>query len=234
MTIVGPLLLLPGLICDEVLWAHQIQHLSDVAAVSVGDLTQGESIAAMADDVLAVAPERFALAGFSTGGYVSLEIMRRVPERVTRLALLNTSARPDDADKARKRQELIAQSSKGKFRGMSGKLMEELVYLPRAMEPSLLETVSAMTQRMGQAVFVRQQVAVLGRLDSRDTLAAIDVPTMVICGREDALTPLPLHEEMVAGIKGARLAVVEECGHLSPLERPHAVTALLRTWLLHD
>lgn len=234
MSISGSLLLLPGLICDEVLWAHQIRYLSGVAAVSVGDISRGESIAAMAEQVLAAAPDRFALAGFSTGGYVSLEIMRRAPERVTRLALLDTSARPDDADKARQRRGLINQSGKGKFRGMSAKLMEELVFKPRATEPALIETVTAMTQRMGQEVFVRQQIAVLGRPDSRDTLPSIDVPTTVICGRDDVLTPLALHEEMVAGIKGARLAVVEECGHLSPLERPHAVTALLRGWLLYD
>ena len=148
----GSLLLLPGLICDEALWGHQLQYLADVATVSVGDLSQGESIAAMADDVLAAAPDRFALAGFSTGGYVGFEIMRRAPERVTRLALLDTSARPDDADKARKRRGLIAQSGKGKFRGMSTKLMEELVFPSRATEPALLETVRAMTQRMGQEV----------------------------------------------------------------------------------
>lgn len=232
--IAGPLLLLPGLICDEALWAHQTRHLADIAAVSVGDLTRAESISGMAADVLAAAPDRFALAGFSTGGYVSLEIMRQAPERVTRLALLNTSAQSDDPDRARKRRGLIALSSKGKFRGVSAKLMEELVFSLRAAEPDLVETVSAMTERMGAEVFVRQQTAVLDRVDSRDTLAGIDVPTLVICGREDALTPLPLHEELAAGVDGARLAVIEECGHLSPLERPHAVTALLRTWLLHD
>ncbi len=233
MKSVEPLLLLPGLICDEALWAHQTNHLADIAKVGVGDLTEASSIQGMAAQVLAAAPEQFALAGFSTGGYVSLEIMRQAPERVTRLALLNTSAQPDDADKARKRRGLIALSSKGKFRGVSAKLMAELVFLPRASEPDLVEIVRAMTERMGAEVFVRQQTAVLNRIDSRDILTQIDVPTLVICGREDLLTPLHCHEELAAGVEGARLAVIEQCGHLSPLERPHAVTALLRTWLLH-
>ncbi len=233
-SVAGPLLLLPGLLCDEALWAHQSRYLADIADITIGDLTLADSIPSMAAAILAVAPDRFALAGFSTGGYVGLEVMRRSPERVTRLALLDTSARPDNPEKARRRRGLISLSGKGRFRGVSAKLMAELVYPDRADDPALLESVSVMTERMGPEVFVRQQTAVLGRIDSRATLPTITVPTTVICGRQDALTPLSHHEEMAAAISGARLAVIEECGHLAPLERPHAVTALMRTWLLHD
>jgi pimeloyl-ACP methyl ester carboxylesterase len=110
--------------------------------------------------------------------------------------------------------------------------MPTFVHPDRAAEPALVKSISTMAAAVGREAFIRQQHAVMGRVDSRPDLPGIDVPTMVLCGREDAATPLFLSEEIAKGIPEARLCVVEECGHMSPMERPHVVTALMRDWLL--
>lgn len=226
-----PLLLLPGILCDATLWTHQTRFLSDIAEITVVETTEDDTIEAMVDRALAEAPDTFALAGLSMGGYVAFEFWRRAPERIARLALLDTSARPDGNARTR-RLELIAQAEQGHFKGVTPRLMPAFVHPDRAEEPALVQAIGSMAESVGRDAFVRQQHAVMARADSRPTLQTISVPTMVICGRQDAATPLSLSEEIAAGIPDARLCVIEECGHMSPMERPHAVTALLRDWLL--
>lgn len=229
-----PLVLVPGLLLTEGMWAHQTRHLADVAEITIADTLRDESIEEMADRLLAEAPARFALAGLSMGGYVAMAVMRKAPERVTKLALMDTQARPDTAEATRRRRGLIALSDQGKFKGVTPRLLPMLVHEERLEDRSLVDPIMAMAEAVGQAGFVRQQTAIMGRPDARPGLARVACPTLVLCGRQDALTPLALHEEMADLIPGARLAIIEECGHLPPLERPHAATALLRDWLLHD
>lgn len=229
-----PLLLVPGLLCDDALWSHQAEYLADIAEIAVADTLRDDSIGAMASRALAAAPESFALAGLSMGGYVAFEIVRRAPQRVARLALLDTSARADTAEQSARRRGLIELAEKGHFKGVTPRLLPLLIHRDRQSDQALAGAVAAMAERVGQAAFLRQQRAIMGRPDSRADLPGINAPTMVLCGRQDALTPLALHEEMAAAIPGARLCVVEECGHLSPMERPHAVTALMRDWLLRE
>jgi pimeloyl-ACP methyl ester carboxylesterase len=193
------LILVPGLLCDTELWAHQTRFLADIANCRVATVSEADTVEAMATIILADAPDRFALAGLSMGGYVCHAIMRRAPERVIKLALLDTSARADTPEQSERRRQLISMSDFGKFRGVTNRL------LPLLIDP-----------------------------DSRGQLADYDLPTLVACGRQDALTPLDLHEEMAAAIPAARLTVIEECGHLSAMEQPQAVTALLRQWLLYN
>ena len=225
--------MLPGLLCDGVLFDHQTTYLDEVASTWVADLTRHDSVSAMADFVLGTAPQRFALAGLSMGGYVAFEIMRRMPERVTRLALLDTSARPDTPEQHRRRRGLLALSESGRFQGVTPRLLPQLVHPDRQAERDLTDPIMHMAERIGQGAFRSQQTAIMNRPDSRPGLPDIDVPTMVICGRQDSLTPLDRSQEIAALIPDARLAIVEECGHLSAMERPHAVTALLRDWLLY-
>ncbi len=189
-----PLLLLPGLLCDAALWLPQIEAMADIAAPIVADLTLDDSIAAMAKRALGSAPERFAMAGLSMGGYVAQEIMRQVPSRVSRLALLDTSARSDTPELHERRLALIK-------------------------------------RRDG---FLRQQTAIMNRPDSRADLARIHVHTLVLCGADDALTPVEVHREMATGIADSRLVVVPDCGHLSTLEAPDRVNAELRRWLTEE
>lgn len=222
------LLLLPGLICDERLWRDVIAGL-DARSV-VADLTQDDSIGAMAQRALAAAPARFALAGLSMGGYVAFEIMRQAPERVTHLALLDTSARADDDARKETRRKGIEMVGQGKFIGVSRGLLGSLV-APQHMGTPVAGDVQAMSERVGQAAYMRQQVAIMNRVDSRPTLGDIQVPTLVGVGESDKLTPLELAEEMAAGIAGAELVRFPDSAHLPTMENPSAVVEAMKAWL---
>lgn len=226
------LVLLPGLLCDAALWAEQVNALRGLAdPIMIGDLTRHDSMAGMAEAILAEAPPRFALAGLSMGGYCAQEIMRRAPERVTRLALLDTSARADSDEQRARRRGLIELAQKGEFKGVTPRLLPLLIHPDRLQDEALTRTVTGMAERIGKAAFLRQQKAIMGRPDGRPDLARIACPTLVLVGRQDALTPVALHEEMAAGIRGARLVVIEDSGHLTTLERPDPVNAALEEWL---
>ena len=227
-----PLVLVPGLLCDAALWEYPSRWLGDVAEISIADTLQDDSLASMARRILAAAPDRFALAGLSMGGYVCMEIMRQASDRVTRLALLDTGSRADTEEQTKRRRGLIQLAEIGKFKGVTPRLLPLLVHPDRQTDEPLTSAIIEMSARVGQEAFFRQQRAIMGRPDSRGDFATYDLPVLILCGREDVLTPIGLHEEMAALIGGARLCLVEECGHLSPLERPHAVTALMRDWLL--
>ena len=227
------LLLVPGLLCDAALWQHQRMHLTDWAEITIADTTGHETMADIAKALLVNAPEHFALAGLSMGGYVALEIMSQAQERVTKLALLDTSARADTKEKTEGRNVLIQLSREGKFKEVIRRLLPLLVHPDRMADYQLTNAISSMSERVGPEAFLRQQTAIMTRPDSRDDLQRIKCPALVLCGRQDALTPLQLHEEMAAMIPNARLAIIEDCGHMSTMERPQAVTALLRDWLLY-
>jgi len=224
----------PGLLCDAALWAHQIEHLEDLAVCHVGDTRQDDTIAGMAETILAAAPETFALAGLSMGGYIAMEIMRQAPERVSKLALLDTAAMADSDERRQLRMELIELAEIGEFKGVAPRLLPQFIHPDRLIDGTLTDAIMAMTQRVGRDAFIRQQHAIMGRIDSRPSLSEIRVPTLVLCGRQDALTPVERHEEIAALVPNARLSIVEDSGHMSTMERPQAVTVMLRDWLLHD
>ena len=225
------LILIPGLLCDDALWRHQAEYLKDTLTVVVADVTKDESIPAMAERLLAGAPRTFALAGLSLGGYVAQEVMRQAPERVERLALIATNARADSEEQARNRAALIKLADIGKFKGVTPRLLPNLVHPARLNDPTVADVVMEMAERVGQEAFVRQQRAIMARKDGRADLEAVAIPTLVLAGREDLLCPPKVQEEMAARIPNARLVFVEDCGHLPPLERPHATTSVLRYWL---
>ena len=228
------LILVPGLLCDSRLWDHQTRYLADCADIRVADTLRDDSIADMASRLLDTAPDRFALAGLSMGGYVALEVMRQAPDRVSRLAILDSSARADTEEQTSRRRGLLELAKLGRFKGVTPRLMPLLLHTDRMQDAALTQTVMDMATAVGQEAFVRQQTAILNRRDSRDTLGSITVPALVAVGRQDTVTPLEVAAELAEGIPRARLAVIEDCGHLSTLERPQAVTALLRDWLLYD
>jgi pimeloyl-ACP methyl ester carboxylesterase len=228
-----PLVLVPGLLCDGRLWSHQVAYLSDVADPVVTEVPTSGSVGGMARDVLRRAPETFALAGLSMGGYVALEIMRQAPERVTALALLDTSARADTWEQTQSRLELLRLAEAGRFAEVPRLLLPRILHPARLADEDLISTVVGMASAVGPEAFERQERAIMARPDSRGDLASIGCPTLVLCGREDELTPPHLHEEMAEHIPGAQLHVVDECGHLSTLERPAQVNEALRDWLEH-
>lgn len=230
MTARAPLLLLPGLLCTARLWQAQIDALGDIAQPQVADLTQDDDVGAMAERALANAPDRFALAALSMGGYVAFEILRRAPERVTRLALMATSARPDSPERAQQRGRGIAAIGRGRFVGVTAQLLPNLVHADHIDGP-IGEIVQSMAREVGADGYLRQQAAILGRPDSAPLLAGIDVPTLIVVGEDDRLTPPAEAEAMHAGIADSVLHRLDTCGHLPPLEQPARASALMREWL---
>ena len=225
------LLLLPGLLNDARLWRHQIDGLADIAYVTVAELTDADSMATLAANVLKQAPnERFALAGLSMGGYVALEVMRQAPERVMALALLDTTARPDTPQSTEARHKLM-ELAETKFTAVLDTLIPKQLHPQHLKDATMVETIKAMAKTVGKEAFFRQQRAIIGRIDSRPHLSKIKCPTLILCGREDAITPVEVHEEMKAAIPSSQFTIIEECGHLSALEQPKRVTETLRTWL---
>jgi pimeloyl-ACP methyl ester carboxylesterase len=231
MTDKPTLILLPGQLCDEALWDSQVRALSDTARVMVGDLTLDDSVGAMAERVLASAPAGFAVCGLSLGGYVAFEIVRRAPGRVTHLCLMNSSARADEAHQAELRQRRVTAARIGTFKGVTPHFLPSIISPANAANPAIADVVLAMTERVGRVAFERQQMAAITRPDCRDFLPAIAVPTLVIGGLQDRVTPPALQQEIAAGIPGARLMILENCGHLAPLEQAETVTQAMRDWL---
>lgn len=225
------LVLLPGLLNTRRVFEHQIAALSDVVECIVPEPWHHDSVAAMAEAALALAPGRFALAGFSMGGYVAFEIMRRAAARVERLALIDTQAKPDSPESTARRRGLLEQTKIGRFHGVQRSLLPQLVHRRNVNDAAITQPILDMAQEIGADGFVREQTAIMARPDSRPLLVDIDVPTVVIVGRQDQVTPLPRSEEMAADIATSRLVVLEECGHMSPLEKPAEVATALRRWL---
>jgi pimeloyl-ACP methyl ester carboxylesterase len=225
-----PIVLIPGLLCTETLYAPQIVALAD-RPVLVANHRAHDTIAAIAADILSQVPGRFALAGLSMGGYVAMEIMRQAAERVTRLALLDTSPRPDAPEQGERRRVLIELAETGKFAKVPHLLYPGLVDASRIEDEGLKGVVVDMARETGAEAFVRQQKAIMSRIDSRPSLGAITVPTLVLVGEGDTLTPPAIARDMHEAIPGSSLAVLPGCGHLSTLEEPGAVTAELQSWL---
>lgn len=225
------LLLLPGLLCDDRLWRPQVEALSDRMDITIADMTCDDTMGGMAKRALDAAPERFALAGLSMGGYVALEIMRHAPERVTRLALLDTGARADTPEQTVRRKDLIALADRGEFKAVSPRLLPLFVHESRLTDDALIADVTAMADSVGKDAFLRQQKAIMNRPDSRPGLPGISCPTLVLCGREDVLTPPGLSEEIAGLVPRADLVLIDDCGHLSTMERPAPVNAALSSWL---
>nr|MCV4207260.1 alpha/beta fold hydrolase [Roseomonas sp. SXEYE001] len=225
-----PLLLLPGLLCDGRLWRDQMDGLADLVDPVVADLTLDTSIQAMAARAIATVEGPFAVAGLSMGGYVAFEVMRQAPGRVARLALFDTSARQDAPEQAKQRRGLMSLTRSGRFKGVTPRLLPRLLH-ERNLYGPLAGEVMEMAERVGRDAFLRQQEAILKRSDSRGDLGSIAVPTLVVAGEADVLTPPELAREIAEGIPGAALHLLPGCAHLPSMEEPEAVTALMRAWL---
>ena len=226
-----PIVLVPGLNCTARLYAEQIAALWSFGPVTIADHRRDDSVAAIATHILATAPPRFALAGLSMGGYIALAIMREEPERVARLALLDSSARPDTPEQSERRRGMIALAEGGRFAEVPNLLFPVFVHRNRQQDEALRAIVGTMAEETGPQAFVRQQRAIMTRPDCRPQLASIDCPTLVLVGDGDELTPPALSHEIAAGIAGSRLVTVPDCGHLSTLERPEQVNQALVEWL---
>lgn len=226
------LVLVPGLLLTADFWREQVARLSPIVhcVVPTGQYHQ-TSMEDMARAVLAEVSDRFALCGLSMGGYICHEIMRQAPNRVERLALLDTSARPDSPEQRQRRMDFLKLTQLGKFRGITPQLLPLMVHPKNVANRAILTRLEAMADEIGPEGFVKQQTAIMGRIDSRPFLKDYPKKTLVLCGETDALTPVEVHREMAAMIPEARLEIVRDAGHLPPIERAGKVSKLLRDWL---
>src|SRR6185437_307535 len=225
-----PLVLVPGLTCSARLWAPQIAALWPFGPVMVADHRRDASMDAIAKRILSSAPPRFALAGLSMGGYIAFAMMRLAPERIAKLALLDTSARPDTPEQTAGRKTQIAMAQSGRYGEIPALAMPRYLHHARQNDKALTSLVVSMFEETGAEAFVRQLRAIMSRPDSRPLLGSIRCPTLVLVGDADLATPPELNKEIADGISGARLVVVPNCGHLSTLEQPELVNAALAQW----
>ena len=228
------LVLIPGLACTARLFEPQIAALGAGRTIVVADHTLDDSIAAIASRLLRAAPDRFALAGLSMGGYIAMEVMRQAPGRVERLALLDTSARPDTPEASQDRERLIALAQAGRFEEIHAVLWPRLVHPDRRGDADLQAVLLEMIRETGPEAYIRQQRAIMARPDSRTSLPVIEIPTLVLVGEGDAVTPVEIAREMAEMIEWASLVVVPGAGHMSTLEQPDRVTHALQLWLKRD
>lgn len=227
-----PLLLLPGLICDARIWAPQAEALrAERTVIAIDGYGEADTLGAMADFAIEKSPHRFALAGHSMGGRVALEVIRRVPERVERLALVSTGTHLPRPNEARGRFELL---SRGVEQGMDALIdawLPPMVWEPNRLIPGLMDDLSAMCADMGLDMYERQIRALLARPEVESLLPTISCPTLVATGAHDSWAPPVQHEAIAAAIPGSTLAIIEDAGHMVPVERPDAMTDALATWL---
>lgn len=226
----SPLILIPGLLNDADLWRDQVAALSDRFEVWIADITRGETMEALVEAVFALADGPVAVAGFSLGGYVAQAMLRRSPERIERLALLDTGFRPDTPARAAERATLTRQAtSSGKFLGIGDRLLGSYLAPDHVANPDMAGRVKAMTQRLGAEVFIRQSSLV--REDGEAALRAFTGPSLVLCGEVDKITPPEGHREMAALLPDAKLVIAPGCGHLTPIEAPELVRGALARWM---
>lgn len=227
-----PLVFIPGLLQTEDFWREQVARLSDVAqCILPTSHFRMDNFGDMARLILDEAPEKFALCGLSMGGYVAQEIMRQAPQRVTRICLMDTSSRADTPEQTERRRALINLGKIGNFKGVTPRLLPLLLHPDNLTNTPIVDRLMEMAVEIGSDGFTNQQTAIINRPDGRPDLKTYDLPALVMCGRQDALTPLELHDEIAALIPHAKQVVIEHCGHLPPMEEPDQAAAALRDWL---
>lgn len=218
---------LPGLLCDAAVFAVQTAALARHAEVAVADIAECESITAMAAKALSLFEGPLSLVGFSMGGRAALEGVRLAPDRVERLVLIDTGATPARDGEAAGRLELVDLAHRSGMAALAARWLPPMVHVDRETDASLITPITAMVERMNPTIFARQVRALLGRPDARPGLGAIRCPTLVVVGRQDRWSPLAQNRKLAEAIPGARLAVIEDSGHFSPIERPEAVARAL-------
>lgn len=228
--------MLPGLICDQTAWQQQIDTLAEVVVCTSTDYGSLDSLPAMAEAALRMAPERFSVAGHSMGGRIALEIYRLAPHRVARMALLNTGYLPLAAgaageEEARKRRELVALAQSQGMRAMLRQWLPPMIDSRRINDTALVNSIIEMMSRKTPEIFAAQVRALLARPDASAVLAQIRCPALLVTGRDDGWSGPAQHTAMAAKIAGSKLVIVPDCGHMSTLERPTKVSAALRAWL---
>jgi pimeloyl-ACP methyl ester carboxylesterase len=226
-----PILLVPGLTCSPRIYAPVEGPLWRFGPVTTANHIRDDSMGAIARRILAEAPPRFALAGHSMGGYIAFEIMRQAPDRVAKLALINTQARPDAPEASERRRGFMARAKAGKLHEVIDEHLPLMVHPSRTGDTEIRKLAHDMGDDVGPEGFINHQTAIIARVDSRPTMATIRCPTLVLSGDQDLLIPNSLSKEMADGIPGAKLVILSDCGHCPQPERPEATVAALTDWM---
>ena len=230
------LILVPGILCDATVWLPQAAALRDIAEVHIAELIERDSLGLMAEAILDSAPASFALAGHSVGGRVALEILRRAPQRIQRLALLDTGYEavapgPAGEREAAGRQRMVAKAREQGMRAMGVEWLQGMLNPRRLSDTALVGSILDMIERRTPDYYAAQTRAMLSRPDATSLLGDIRCPALVLCGREDGWSPVERHRRLAALIPGSTLTIVADCGHMSTLEQPEEVSAALRRWV---
>lgn len=226
-----PIIIIPGLGTSPRTYSNILPELWQHGSITIANQMKDNSMEAIAKRILAEAPKEFAIIGHSMGGYIAFEILRQAPERVIRLALLNTSARPDGELAKEKRNTQIRKAKEGKFSEIIETTLEIFVHPSNKDDKQLQKIITDAHNDAGAEAYINQQNAILNRKDSIPDLKNIKIPTLVLTGNEDMLIPLEFSQEIVESIKGANLVIIGNAGHMSVLEQPKAVNAALAEWL---
>jgi pimeloyl-ACP methyl ester carboxylesterase len=227
----APLLLLPGLICDDRIWDAQVRDLSEFSPIAVSGYGLARNLRDMALRALELAPPVFSVVGHSMGARVALEVFREAPDRVERLALLDTGVHPPQPGEAAKRHALLALGRQHGIERLVDEWLPPMVHPDHAREAGIMEPLRAMCIAAGVDTYEAQITALLGRPEASPLLPTINGPVLVACGREDVWSPPEQHEEMAAAIPDAELVIFDHCGHMAPVEAPDQVNVALRRWL---
>lgn len=226
-----PLVLIPGMMCDERLFQPQFDAFAGERSVVCAPIADAASMYELAADILAKAPPRFALAGLSMGGIVAMEIMRQAPERVDRIALLDTNPLAEAADVKARRGPQMQAVREGRLAIVMREEMKPNYLSDSPNRDAILKLCQQMALDLGAQVFLNQSRALMDRPDQSDTLQSFDLPTLVLCGREDTLCPVARHEFMAELIKDSHLEIIDGAAHLPTLEQPELTNAALSRWL---
>lgn len=226
------LYLLPGLLCDERVWQHQQRHLQTLADIRIPDFKHHDSLEAMADAVLAEAPEQFYLAGHSMGGRVAMELLGRAPERILKLALLDTALHPPAPGEQQKRQVFLDVAEQQGMAALARSWGPPMVHPARQTDAAFMQKIYDMVESYSVASFRNQITALLQRPDATPFLAKAPAGTLLLCGREDSWSPPARHEEIARALPDhPAVVLIDNSGHMSTMEQPEAVTAAMRQWL---
>ena len=226
-----PLVLLPGMMCDERLFAPQISELSKQREVHFAQISGHDTITELATDVLNNAPPVFALAGLSMGGIVAMEVLSQASERVERLALLDTNPLAELSDVRMRRGPQIDAVKNGQLKEIIRDEMKPNYLFDGVKKTETLKLCMDMALDIGPDAFIRQSIALRDRVDQKNTLRKYKRPALVLCGRHDVLCPLERHELMHTLLENSKLEIIEDAGHLPTLEQPKITTTALASWL---
>lgn len=231
-----PLVLVPGLMCDHTVWEPLLPFMGASQTCQMIDHQSANSLSRMAEQLLEVSPPKFVMAGHSMGGRVALEVLRMAPDRVAGVALMDTGylAKLDGAAgelEVSKRLVLLEIAQSKGIRAMAREWVKGMVHPSRLVDKALIETILKMFETKNSDIFARQLLALIFRKDATDVLKSINVPTLILCGRQDAWSPPSQHEEMLQYVPHAAMSVIEEAGHMSTMEKPQAVAEAMNRWL---